>query len=361
MRIAKKLMKAFLPLMLMAVLTVPALAAEITFTDVAADSPWIEGISYVAEEGIAMGTGNNCFSPDANITSRQWAVMVCRALDKVPEIVSDTGFGAGEVRLGYDEGWLTLYGMLDPDGKISRGNLYESAFRAYGITIYSYELFEDGTQMTTRENCVRIAKELGICPENGASNDLITRGEAAQLIYLLSTQEYQVVEPPIMSELKIVNVDGFNLNQFLLEIKKVPEIIRDKYAALGWQYVVDCETIDRYSEELEMNCIGICSYGKKTIYVSDAKATIHEFGHFAHQATGFTAEFDALYEKESQNALPLLREYSMTNSREYFADIFGYWIENQGDDIAMDKLQEAVPGTYAYFSRLVSNGWTRAA
>lgn len=359
MRITKKLMKAILPLMLMVVMAVPAFAAEVAFTDVAPDSPWVEGISYVAEEGISVGTGNNCFSPDLKITGRQWAVMVCRALDKQPEAQHATGFGAAEVRLGYDEGWLGLYGMLEPDLQMSRGSMYESAFRAFGVPIYSYELFEDGTLMATRENCVRIAKEMGICPENGASNDLMTRGETAQLIYLLSTQEYQVVEPPIMSEIQIVNAHGLNLNKFLLEIEEVPETIRDKFAELGWRYIVDCDAVARFSEELGMNCIGICSYGDKAIYVSESSATIHEFGHFIHRVVGFSAEFDAIYEKESKNTLPLLRDYSLTTSKEYFADCFKYWVENQGNDEKMDLLRNAAPETYAYFSRIASNGWSK--
>ena len=64
-------MRAILPLMLMLILTIPAFAADISFTDVALDSPWIEGIQYAAEEGISIGTGDNCFSPDDPVTGRQ--------------------------------------------------------------------------------------------------------------------------------------------------------------------------------------------------------------------------------------------------------------------------------------------------
>lgn len=359
MHIIKKLLKGLLPLMLMFLMAVPAFAAEVTFADVTPDSLWSEGINYVAEEGISVGTGNNCFSPDLAITGRQWAVMVCRALDKQPDPQHATAFGAAEVRLGYDEGWLGLYGMLEPDIRMSRGSMYESAFRAFGVPIYSYELFEDGTTMATRENCMRIAKELGICPEGGASNDIMTRGETAQLVYLLSTKEYQVAEPPIMSEMQIVNVHGLNLNSFLLEIEEVPELIRKKFAELGWRYIVDYDAITRFSEELGLNCIGVCSYSDKAIFVSDSSATIHEFGHFIHRVVGFPPEFDAIYERESQNTLSLLRDYSLTNSKEYFADCFKYWVENQADDGRMDLLRHAAPETYAYFSRLASNGWAK--
>ena len=42
----------------------------------------------------------------------------------------------------------------------------------------------------------------------------MTRGETVRLIYLLSTQEYQVIEPPILSELKIENPQGLDLNGY---------------------------------------------------------------------------------------------------------------------------------------------------
>ena len=60
----KKLPGLILALMLLCMsLTVSAFAAETpAFSDVAADSPWVEGINYAAELGITSGTGNGCFS-----------------------------------------------------------------------------------------------------------------------------------------------------------------------------------------------------------------------------------------------------------------------------------------------------------
>ena len=353
-------MRAILPLMLMLILTIPAFAADISFTDVALDSPWIEGIQYATEKGISIGTGNHCFSPDDPVTGRQWAVMVCRALGKNTEKYTETTFGEAEVRVGYDENWLGLYGMLEPDTRMSRGSLYESAFRAFGIPIYSFELYPEGRAMATRENCVRIAKELGICDEVGASNDIMTRGETVQLIYLLSTQEYQVTEPPILSELKIENPQGMDLNGYLLELMKIPASIRAQFSERGWKFIVDCDAVAEFAEQLQMNCIGVCSYGDRAIFVAESSATLHEFGHFIHRVIGFPAEFEKLYETESKSTLPILREYSLTNSKEYFADFFRYWIENQDNDEKLDRIRELAPGTYAFFSHLATNGWTKS-
>mgnify|MGYP000547937399 FL=1 len=66
-------------LMLIAALTIPALAASPTFSDVPEGSALQESVSCLVERGITNGTGTDTFSPNAPITVRQWAVMLCRA------------------------------------------------------------------------------------------------------------------------------------------------------------------------------------------------------------------------------------------------------------------------------------------
>ena len=155
--------------------------------------------------------------------------------------------------------------MQVQSSEFTKVSKYESAFRVFGIPIYSYELYENGTTMGTAENCVRIAEELGICAEEATANDIMTRGETIQLLYLLGTQEYQVSDPPIMSELDIRNPDGMDINKFLLELEEIPQEIRDKYQASGWKYIIDCEAIAQYTQELNVNCIGVCDYGKRAV------------------------------------------------------------------------------------------------
>ena len=75
----KRLLTMTISLMLLVVMAVPAMAAA-AFRDVDDASPWYDGIAYAVEHGITVGTGENCFSPEKEITVRQWAVMICRAL-----------------------------------------------------------------------------------------------------------------------------------------------------------------------------------------------------------------------------------------------------------------------------------------
>ena len=46
------------------------------------------------------------------------------------------------------------------------------------------------------------------------------------------------------------------------------------------------------SKKLNMSCIGATNYSRKTIYLSEASATLHEFGHFLDWTLGFPAEHE---------------------------------------------------------------------
>lgn len=357
MKMFKKLVSTVLALMMLFLMIIPANADGITFVDVPFGSPWAEGIQYVAEKGISLGTGNNHFSANDAITTRQWAVMISRAMGNQPADQPGDDFGDACIELGYKEGWIDLYGMLEPDLNVSRGSLYESAFAVFDIPTYNYELYSGGRPLSPGENYVRIAKELGICSATCSTSDIMTRGETAQLIYLLSTQKYQVAEPPILSELHIVNTHNLSLNKFLLEIEKVPQPILDHYHELGWRFVIDCNTVSRFGA----GCVGVCSYQEKAIYVSERGAIAHEFGHFLHYSLGFPVEFDVIYREEVQSEILFGREYAFTNSKEYFADCFAYWVQNEGRPEKMNMMRDLAPDTYAYFSKLASNGWIPAS
>ena len=67
---------------------------------------------------------------------------------------------------------------------------------------------------------------------------------------------------------------------------------------------------------------------------------VHEFGHFLDYALGFPAEHERLYLAESQNSS--LRDYAKTNSREFFADCFVYWITYSGNEKRMETFRNAL-------------------
>ena len=62
-------------------LSMTAFAAETpVFQDVPADSPWYEGVTYAAENGITSGTSTTTFSPDQTCTRSQIVTFLQRAV-----------------------------------------------------------------------------------------------------------------------------------------------------------------------------------------------------------------------------------------------------------------------------------------
>ena len=102
--------------------------------------------------------------------------------------------------------------------------------------------------------------------------------------------------------------------------------------------------------------IGATNYSQKTINISEASATLHEFGHFLDWTLGIPAEHEQLYLAEAQNSG--LRDYAKTNAREYFADCFNYWIAYSGSEKRMETFRNAAPQTWACFEALEKNNWS---
>lgn len=124
----KKIGVLMMALVLTLTLTVPAFAASEAgsrFTDVPVDSPWFEGVEYIADRGITVGTGEGRYSPDSPITARQWAVMLCRAYDKTDALeILDGEFGKNCLTESYRSGWLSVEALTEPDSRMCRGALY---------------------------------------------------------------------------------------------------------------------------------------------------------------------------------------------------------------------------------------------
>ena len=338
-------------------MSVSAFAAETpVFSDVNADSPWYDGVTYAAEHGITSGTGNGCFSPDNNITVRQWAVMICRAFGKEVEETADKSFGTAQLALAFKEGWLDVGAMIDPDSAMCRAYTYESIFRVAKIPVFSAELYENIVPYENRY--VSIAKANDLCKESDHGLDLVTRGEAVQIIYLIQTRNIEIAKPQILDKIHIVNADQVNLDRYLVELQKIPETILYEFNSRGWSYRVDSKYVDDFGERIGMECAGCCSYANKSVYVKADYATVHEIGHFYHKLIGFTGITEELFEKEAAGAEKVLGTYATTNHKEYFAEVFDYWIRWSGNEDKLAVLKMIAPETYAYFGELQEENWT---
>ena len=347
--IVRRTALAVCTLVLALILPTAASAACTGFDDVPESADCYESVMYLAEHEITQGTGNGCFSPDAPVTVRQWAMMLCRAYDVKVEGNSWSDLSQSAVEQSYRQGWLNETALSALRSPMCRSVLVESAFAAADVPVYDYTLYEGGTSLSTADNILRAGRELGLCSDDADTNALVTRGEAAIILHAVLTQSFRIEEPPV--PVTLVNAAGVNVNDFLLELRKVPEQILDAFNATGWTYCIDFDYMSGLSKKLNMSCIGATNYSRKTIYISEASATLHEFGHFLDWTLGFPAEHEQLFRAEA--AAAPLRNYAKTNAREYFADCFAYWVKYAGNTNAISLLQECAPMTYRYMEDLM--------
>lgn len=100
--------KGFITVLMMVLISISlstfSRAAFDTFSDVPNDSPFHESIFYLAERGIVCGEGNGRYVPDAPVTVRQWATMICRALGDADPLNLDRGLSPEE-----RQEWNSIY------------------------------------------------------------------------------------------------------------------------------------------------------------------------------------------------------------------------------------------------------------
>ena len=340
-------------LVLSMLLTVPVFAFSTGFTDVSEKATYAESVSYLADAGILRGTASGRFSPNERITVSQWATMLCRAFDTEPEGVSWQEAGTNAVQTAVRGGWLEPTAISDTNGSICRGELYRTAFAAAGIPLYDATLY--GLDwLSDSENALRVGKTFGLCAENKTAAGLVTRAEAAQLLHAVLTQNLTVTPPD--TPVTVENLIQWNVNAFLLELRKVPQPILDAFNENGWTFVIGTECLADLSRKLGVNCIGAAAYTEKRIYVFEASAILHEFGHFLDCTMGFPQEHKDLYALEAASAP--MKQHAKSNSLEYFAEFFAYWLS--GSTRTLAQLKELTPETYAYFDELASV-WLPAA
>ena len=318
--IVRRTALAVCTLVLALILPTAASAACTGFDDVLESADCYESVIYLAECEIAAGTGNDCFSPEQLITVEQWAVMLCRAYGA--ETIGDSwqDVGRSSVVEAYRQGWLNETARSTPNIQLCRGALLKSAFAAAKIPVYDSVLYEGGVSLHDYENCIRIGKELQLCGEANAANEIVTHRDAAMLLHAILTRAFAVTAPA--APVTLVNAADVNINDYLLALRQVPEPVLAAFNAAGWTYRIDFDYMGGLSKKLNMSCIGATNYSQKTIYLSDASATLHEFGHFLDWRLGFPVEHEHLYlaelpprrcgtmpkrtaENTSQTALPI--------------------------------------------------------
>lgn len=340
-------------LVLALILPTAAFAAYTGFDDVPETADCYESVMYLAEHEITQGTGNGCFSPDAPVTVRQWAVMLCRAYEVKVEGSSWGDLSQSAVEQSYRRGWLNETALSEPNTQLCRGALLKAPLpqpRSPFTTAHSM-------WAACRSPIMKTASASGRSFGSATRQTLRMRSSPAGTLLRsftpFLTRAFTVEAPP--TPVALVNAAGVNINDYLLALRQVPEPMLAAFNVAGWTYRIDFDYISELSKQLNMSCIGATNYSQKTIYLSDASATLHEFGHFLDGQLGFPAEHEQLYLAEAQNSG--LRNYAKTNAREYFADSFDYWIVYSGSEKRMETFRNAAPQTWAYMKKLATNNW----
>ena len=168
---------------------------KVSFKDVAAGAWYSKGVGFIAARGIAAGTVNGNFSPDAKLTRGQFIIMLMKAYGIAPDVnpednFSDagstyyTGYLAAAKRLGISAG--VGNNLFAPDREIARQDmlaLVYNALKAIG-QLSGEENGEPGESSdasggnATNREPSPVASEL-------TPTGTVTRAEMAQTLYNL--------------------------------------------------------------------------------------------------------------------------------------------------------------------------------
>ena len=252
----------------------------------------------------------------------------------------------------YENGWVSSSVFYADNMNLCRESALESTLIAAKVPVYSSALY-DNQDTACSSDIMRTAANLGLCSSTASPSDLVTRGEAGYFIYKTLTEKYTVdaPKPPV----NMVNSANVNANDYLLKLKGLPEEVIKDFNEQGWTFKIDFDYPAQLGRERGLSCIGVTSYSKKAIFVADASAIWHEFGHYIDGRLNFPAKHTELFIREAQSSI--LRDYAKSNSNEYFADCFEYYLKNKDNAKNIDLFKSKAPMTYQYLQELEACGW----
>lgn len=306
-----------------------------TFKDV---KEYSQAIEYLVNKNIIQGTGNSLYQPNSYITIQQWVTMLGRANNI--QVINWKDY----VQRAYKLRWINSVDVQFPKTKIIYSKLLEIALNAFNIPIYNACLYN--LNLSHEDNLIYISKELNIELANKEKSNLVTRGEAAQLLYNLLTTT-KTIDPPKSPIIIETEKENINLNGFLLELQKIPPILLKLFNNQGWKCIVGNTEIHKAGFE---TAVGMTDFTKKIIVVTEPDTILHEFGHFYYNYLNYPPQFINIYNQEAQQSI--LRAYAKTRPAEYFADCFAYWIQYHNNPINMTNFKNTAPQTYEYMQNI---------
>lgn len=328
--------------------SVTALAAEMPENS---SSP--EAILYMQEKGVIKGYADGDLGLDKPLSYGELAVFLyrIRGLD-LPAASKGKPWYSGAIAKLVSSGDLPNGLVIEDGGNIPVRNRagIEILLPYFGIYPYPMSLYPDTelnfAGLESQKIAWNAALLIGLIHDDLDPNEIITRGQLMNWMYLLETGSHTPLEcpntHPIFTAIKSES-DWKARNGFIKAMALIPEKYLQDFVDEGWSLYFD-KDYDAF-EESSM-AIGITYYGDKAIAVrsADSSTDCHEFGHYVAHRTGISYMLHSFYDLESENLSGILREYAMTNAAEYFACFFAAWLVQPN---LHEELEEKAPYTSA--------------
>ena len=327
-------------------------------------SPYKSEIEFLRALGITSGVGNNKFNPNAYITEGDFLVMIARSLgnNNVDRVLSanasyhDKLINLSKViwSMGYVDYSYTISNVLSAD---SAGKM---AFSLGDFPIYGDNIYKGSIEKSETAGYDQLVR-LGIISKELEPKQEITRELAAHILYTVMFTGLQVETPEVFSKYNIqIERSDFDTTLLLNELNKIPDEVKKYFEDGSWKIVIGTSYINHWSYENGMIANGLCDYAGSTIYLANLGSLIHEVGHMLNSKLNFPNEIDRLFNAEKNQLSQITGWYCKTNSSEYFAELFEYYIDADASPDRIEKLEKlksVAPESYAYMVKLENNGW----
>lgn len=294
-------------------------------------------IAYLEDADIVKGDGVS-FHANRLITVRELYAMLCRADGYV---LKEPWKQAAEKYLHYahSKDWIDYNTYSNPLSKVTLSAACQGVFALLNVEVYDAD-----------DKYVALAQKNGLVNDCSDSNHLITRGEAAELLYRALTKDVKLYPPDIVSYINIY-YDGTSLpNSAVVELEKIPTAILDKFNQDGWAFYYGGKYMKDMFSQYASYANGITSDTYRVIVVDGAESILHEFGHFLHMELNQDADLRKIYNDDYYNMTFSNAHYKSTEF-EYFAECFAYYIDG---DYMPDNLS-----IWSYLSNLEKIGWIK--
>lgn len=327
-------------------------------------SPYKTEIEFLRVLGITNGIGNNKFNPNAVITEGDFLVMIARSLGNshIDRILSTNDSYQYKISNLVKAIWAMGYGdyTYTVENNLSASRAGKMVFSLANLPIYGDNIYNESTENSDNAGYDQLVR-LGIISKELEPKQEITRELAAHILYTVMFTGLQVETPEIFSKYNIeIDRSDFDATLLLNELNKIPDEIKKYFEDGSWRILIETSYINQWSYENGMIANGLCDYASSTIYLANIGSLVHEVGHMLRSELHFPSEIDRIFGIEKNQLSQITGGYCKTDSSEYFAELFEYYINAKSSPNKverLEKLESVAPESYAYIVKLENNGW----